>query len=213
MVKSFEVDFYDDGKRTYYDVSFDTEEMKKLRDKLVDEFSIRENHRNISYSEPIYTDDKKYERFEIRHLVKDYLPGIDVWPLIRCQYEKLIYPYVVRLINLVLNDNDTEALKEIIKPVYSREYIPIQEMMEEYSQVIVKGDIYNEQYPTFYHNYPYEINAARENFMNYVNLLTDKNYKSRFVNVYMEVGVLLDIKEKTNTKDNKVKMKKPAKTN
>ena len=207
MFETCEVKLYESqGEYSFYDVSYDIEELKKIRKIIVDNLSIVEYHRHVAYQEPQYSSKQKYERFEIRHQSKSYLPGIDTWPLIECSYDKLVYPYIVRLLDKVLEGDEKDkkdAIAKLLEPTLPREYIPVQEMINEYSQVIVEGNMYNEANPGYRRNYPYEIDAARENIKKYTEILLNENYTNKFVDAYASIRDLLNIKKKD--KDNKIK--------
>ncbi len=200
MEKCYYIKVIENHEPRTYEVTFQTEEIQEFRDKIVDQYSLIEHHKHKSYQEPYFPGEQEYRKFAIRNLHKSYSQGIDTWPLIESSYDKYTYPYIVRILDTILNkDGDEEedsirdAILELMEPNVANEYEPIQELINHYSYDVVEGYCHNEENPGYQYTYPYEIRSALEYLPMYVNLLLDEKYKEQFREVYKEALDLLSI--------------------
>ena len=102
---------------------------------------------------------------------------------------------------------DSEALKEILYPTLSNEYIPVQEAIKNYSERIKDYKIYDEKFPTSPLKDKEEYKSMLLIIKDYINILTDDNYTEKFKPYYNEVKGLFDVKRIVKKKEKVLSIK------
>lgn len=183
---------------TMFEVEFDSEQLIKVRDKIIDKMSVIDHYRTASPESPYYSPNnsaiKGRKDIQIRYYREWYEPWIDVWDLYCSSYDRYVIPYIAVLIDDVL-EGKYEAVVEIKELNCGKEYIPICQTIEEYTKIIAKHKEYHVKFPVSPLCHQAEARVAAKNIKKYIDIMLDDRYADKFRQYYEMVSQMISVRE------------------
>ena len=100
-----------------FEVSYDKEQLSILRSKIINNAATIKHEKYIAYVSPIESLEDKHIVYFKKKLIYRNKDGLNCYQF---EYDEYKYPYIVTLIDMLLEDN-LNALTEIYRPDISKE--------------------------------------------------------------------------------------------
>ena len=168
-----------------FEVSYDKEELKEFREKVIENASIIRHKKYTAHHSPFYNK-KGTEPIRIVNLKKEFAFedefGLDCFYY---EFDEYVYPYLIVLIDRLLCD-DLSALKDIYCPDMSKELTPYD---YEANHIL-------EQLHLNSTNIDDKIKLTEQLRELYVNSKNDDKYGTMIIQYYFELMSMIDLKKK-----------------
>ena len=179
-------------------VEFDPKKLESLRREIISNLAIVDHFETRStapsYYSPQNANMENRKDIQIKNFRESYEPWVDAWELYISSYNRVLIPYLARLLGELL-DGDCKAAYSIMGASAGDEYIPIRETIEEYAKLIAEYKAYHDKFPLSSLGYGAEARRAENFIQKYINILLDWEYKNKFRPYYKAAKEMISIRK------------------
>ena len=179
-------------------VEFDPRKLESLRREIISNLAVVDHFETRStepsYYSPQNANMENRKDIQIKNFRESYEPWTDVWELYISSYNRVLIPYLARLLGELL-DGDCKAAYSIMGASAGDEYIPIRETIEEYAKLIAEYKAYHDKFPLSSLGYGAEARRAENFIQKHINILLDWEYKNKFRPYYKAAKEMISIRK------------------